>query len=66
MPQLNIYGEMPERLNGTVLKTVRGETSSGVRISLSPRVQNRAPFGAFFVSGERAKCGTLCVGIRKG
>ena len=48
----------------TVLKTVRGETSSRVRIPLSPRVQNRAPFGAFFVRGERAQAGSLCVGIR--
>jgi hypothetical protein len=29
-------GEMPERLNGTVLKTVRGASSSRVRIPVSP------------------------------
>lgn len=58
-------GEMAEWLKAAVLKTVRGESSSRVRIPLSPRVQNRAPFGAFFVRGERAQAGSLCVGIRK-
>ncbi len=36
MPQLNNIGEMAEWLKAAVLKTVRGESSSRVRIPLSP------------------------------
>ncbi len=44
---------MAEWLKAAVLKTVRDESLSRVRIPLSPRAQNRAPLGAFFVRGEK-------------
>lgn len=63
---VTIYiGGMAEWLKATVLKTVKGESSSRVRIPLPPRVQESAPFGAFFVRGGRVKCGALYVGIRR-
>lgn len=46
---------MPERLNGTVLKTVRGETSSGVRISLSPPAPKTTRLGLFLFVRSRER-----------
>ena len=38
------YGEMAERFNAAVLKTVEGATLPGVRISLSPPIKKRTQF----------------------
>ena len=57
-------GEMAEWSIAHPWKGCIRENVSGVRIPLSPRVQNSA-FGAFFVRGERIKRGALYVGILK-
>ena len=58
-------GEMAERSKAHAWKACEGFRPPGVRIPLSPLVENTADEAVIFLSGERAKCGTLCVGIRK-
>ncbi len=43
-------GEMAEWSNAAVLKTVRGASSSGVRIPLSPPIYNFSIFGSFVLA----------------
>lgn len=54
MPQVNI-GEMAEWLKAAVLKTVRGESSSRVRIPLSPQHYKKHLIGAFCNVAERSE-----------
>jgi hypothetical protein len=54
---------MAEWLKAAVLKTVKGESSSRVRIPLSPPVKNTPLKGVIFLGGERMKRGALYVGI---
>ena len=56
---------MAEWLKAAVLKTVKGESSSRVRIPLSPPVKNNTLLGCYFFGRERVKRGALYVGIRK-
>ena len=42
------YGEMAERFNAAVLKTVVGASPPGVRISLSPPIKKRGRSSSFF------------------
>ncbi len=55
---------MAERLNALPWKGSIRVTVSGVRIPLSPLVENSTRKGAIFLSGERIKRGALYVGIR--
>ena len=59
-----MHGEMAEWLKAAVLKTVKGESSSRVRIPLSP-LRQKTPERVFFVCGERRKRGTFSVEIRR-
>ena len=58
---------MAEWLKAAVLKTVKGESSSRVRIPLSPLVENTTLAGGVFkTSEERVDCpAAVYVGIRK-
>jgi hypothetical protein len=48
-----------------VLKTGDSLRGPRVRISLPPRIQNRAPLGAFFVRGGKQATALLAGEIRK-